>query len=61
MKMFRLALIALLPVLVFLATANYTLATTSDQPNECNDSWTATSTTNAPTAPIWSHGSVDWQ
>jgi len=30
-------------------TANYAPPAISDQPNECNDSWTATSMTNAPT------------
>jgi hypothetical protein len=48
-KMFRLALVVLLPVLVFLATVNYALPAISDQPNECDDTWTATTMTNAPT------------
>ena len=43
-------------------SANYTLPTISDAPNGCiDDTWTATSTTNAPTARYRSHGSVDWQ
>ena len=29
--------------------------------NPSTDSWTATSTTNAPDCPRWPHGSVDWQ
>ena len=48
-KMFRLALVVLLPVLVFLATVNYALPAISNQPNECNDQWTTTTTTDAPT------------
>jgi hypothetical protein len=40
------------------ATANYTLPAISDQPSECiDDSWTATSTTNAP-SPRSSHTAV---
>src|SRR5437773_8207243 len=39
------------PVLMAAATANYTLPAISDQPSECiDDSWRATTTTNAPTA-----------
>ena len=44
------------------ASANYTLPTISDGPSGCiDDTWTATSTTNAPSARYGSHGSVDWQ
>src|SRR5438034_3756216 len=39
-----------MPKVVAAATANYTLPAISDQPSECiDDSWTATSITNAPT------------
>src|SRR4030095_10752883 len=39
-----------MPNVMAAATANYTLPTISDQPSECiDDSWTATTTTNAPT------------
>ena len=39
-----------MPNVMAAATANYTLPAISDQPSECiDDSWTATSTTNAPT------------
>jgi len=48
MKIFCLTLAASLPLLVLLPTANCKPPPT-DQPNECNDSWTATSLTNAPT------------
>src|SRR5947208_628851 len=37
------------PVTMAAATANYTLPAISDQPSECIDNWTATTTTNAPT------------
>jgi hypothetical protein len=40
-----------MPKLVVAASANYTLPTISDAPNGCiDDTWTATSTTNAPSA-----------
>jgi N-acetylneuraminic acid mutarotase len=40
-----------MPNVMAAATANYTLPAISDQPSECiDDSWTATSTTNAPSA-----------
>jgi N-acetylneuraminic acid mutarotase len=40
-----------MPKLMAAASANYTLPTISDAPNGCiDDTWTATSTTNAPTA-----------
>jgi N-acetylneuraminic acid mutarotase len=40
-----------IPKLMAAASANYTLPTISDAPNGCiDDTWTATSTTNAPTA-----------
>ena len=40
-----------MPNVMAAANANYTLPAISDQPSECiDDSWTATSTTNAPTA-----------
>src|SRR5438034_4267766 len=40
-----------MPKLMSAASANYTLPTISDAPNGCiDDTWTATSTTNAPTA-----------
>src|ERR1051326_4310234 len=38
-----------LPKLMTRARANYTLPTISDRPSGCGDSWTATSTINAPT------------
>ena len=39
-----------MPNVMAAANANYTLPAISDQPSECiDDSWTATSTTNAPT------------
>ena len=42
-----------MPKLMAAASANYTLPTISDAPNGCiDDTWTATSTTNAPTARI---------
>jgi Galactose oxidase, central domain len=37
------------PVLMAAMTANYTLPAISDQPSECIDSWSPTSTTSAPT------------
>ena len=47
---------------VILANANYVLPTISDATTGCTpDTWTATSTTNAPDARDVSHGSVDWQ
>ena len=47
-----------MPEVMAAATANYTLPLISDQPSDCiDDSWTATSTTNAPTA-RWSHTAV---
>src|SRR4051794_17202267 len=52
----RHALLASLIVLVFLSAANCTLAAISDQPNECFDNWTATSTTNAPTGRFYQTG-----
>jgi hypothetical protein len=46
------------PVTMAVPTVNYTLPVISDQPNGCiDDSWTATSTTNAPTA-RWGHTAV---
>ena len=49
MKMFRFLLVAILPVLVFLTTADFMVSAKSDQPGECFDSWTDTSTNNTPT------------
>src|SRR4051794_19390289 len=49
MKMFHLPLTALLSVFVFLATTNHALSAIPDEPSECNDSWTTTSVSNAPT------------
>ena len=44
------------------AAATYTLPTISDGATGCtDDTWTATSTTNAPPGSIRSHGSVDRQ
>jgi hypothetical protein len=37
-----------LPKVMAAATANYALPAVSDQPSECMDNWTATSTTDAP-------------
>src|SRR5437762_3248448 len=39
-----------MPNVMAAATASYTLPAISDQPSDCIDSWTATSTTNVPTA-----------
>jgi hypothetical protein len=39
-----------MPDVMTAANANYTLPTISDQPSECIDSWTATTTTDAPSA-----------
>ena len=39
-----------MPNVMAAATANYTLPAISDQPSDCIDNWTATSTPNAPTA-----------
>ena len=42
-----------MPNVMAAANANYTLPAISDQPSECiDDSWTATSTTNAPTGRV---------
>jgi hypothetical protein len=47
-----------MPKVMAAATASYTLPAISDEPSECiDDSWTATSTTNAPTGRI-SHTAV---
>jgi N-acetylneuraminic acid mutarotase len=47
-----------MPNVMAAANANYTLPAISDQPSECiGDSWTATTTTNAPTARV-SHTAV---
>src|SRR5882724_2745877 len=46
------------PMTMAAVTANYTLPAISDQPSGCiDDSWTATTTTNAPTA-RWEHTAV---
>ena len=42
-----------MPKLMGAATTNYVLPAISDQPSACDDSWTATSTTNAPTARLY--------
>jgi len=49
MKMLPLTLVGSLPIFVFLATGNCSSPTKSDRPNECSNSWTATSMANAPT------------
>ena len=50
-----------MPQLMAAENPNYTLPSISDQPSGCiDDSWTATTTTNAHTGRP-SHGSVDWQ
>jgi len=46
-----------MPNVMAAVTVNYTLPIISDQPLECNDSWTATSTANAP-AGRYSHTAV---
>ena len=46
-----------MPKVVAVVTANYTLPVISDQPSECIDNWTTTSTTNAP-SPRSSHTAV---
>jgi hypothetical protein len=38
-----------MPDVITAANASYTLPVISDQPSECTDNWTATTTTNAPT------------
>src|SRR5439155_20632058 len=43
-----------MPKVIAAATANYTLSAISDQPSGCiDDSWTATTTTNAPSRRIF--------
>jgi hypothetical protein len=52
------------PVTMAAASANYTLPAISSPSGGCmDDTWTPTSTTNAPSAryAVSSHGSVDWQ
>jgi hypothetical protein len=54
-----------MPKLMGAASANYTLLTISDAPNGCiDDTWTATSTTNAPSArqshaAVWTCSEMD--